>query len=443
MRHDGFVKIVTGIRRCGKSYLLFNLYKSYLIEDGVEGSHIIEVNLDDKESARLRNPNRLFNHIVNRLPHDGKWTYVFIDEVQMCRKVLADGVRLKEVSPEDRLDSYITFYDILASLMKKPNVDVYVTGSNSKLLSEDIATNFRDRGEEMRLHPLGFAEYLSASGLSDKTEALTNYLIWGGMPAAVLKRDEELRAEYLKGLFNKVYLTDIQERHKLKSTHVCERVMSALCSAIGSLTNPHKLVKTLSSEGGSKTTDRTLGKYLDFFRESFLFSRAERYDVRGKKYLAYPAKYYCEDTGLRNARLNFREIDEAHLMENVIYNELRARGYNVDVGMVEVQRVNKDGKKELRQYEIDFVVNAGVNKVYIQSAYDMSRAGKREQETTSLTSTGDFFQKIVVEYGYRPPMPDDDGIIHIGIIPFLLNEDFLSSIVSVAKRSPRVMNEES
>ena len=439
LRHDGFVKIVTGIRRCGKSYLLFNLFKSRLLAEGVDRSHIVEVNLDDKESARLRNPNRLFDYVVKRLPQDGEWTYVFIDEVQMCRKVLVDGVKLKEVAPEDREDAYITFYDILASLMKKPQVDVYVTGSNSKMLSKDVATNFRDRGEEIRLHPLSFSEYLSASGLEDKSEALTYYLIWGGMPAAFIKTNEAARVEYLKGLFEKVYLKDIRERHKLKSTDICGRVMSALCSAVGSLTNPHKLVKTLASEGGAKTTDRTLGKYLNYFEESFLFSKAERYDVRGKKYLAYPAKYYCEDVGLRNAHLNFRETDEAHLMENVIYNELRARGYNVDVGVVEVWKTNKDGKRELRQYEIDFIVNTGINKVYIQSAYDMKRSGKREQETESLKSTGDFFRKIVVENGYRPPLPDEDGIVHVGVIPFLLDDTFLASIVDEAKRSPRVM----
>ena len=412
-KHDGFVKIITGIRRCGKSYLLFELFREHLRAEGVDDAHIIGVNLDDMENTKLRKPASLFKYIKKRLPEDGKWTYVMIDEIQLCKRVRG-----------------ASFYDVLNSLMKKPKVDVYVTGSNSKLLSKDVATEFRDRGEEIRLMPLNFAEYLSAVGTLDKSEALSNYLLYGGMPAAVVKSNDADRVAYLKSLFDKVYLKDIVEYHRLKSSEVCKRVMNVLCSAVGSLTNPHKLVKTLESEGHLKTTDRTLGKYLNYFEESFLFTRAQRYDIRGKRYLAYPEKFYCEDVGLRNAHLNMRETDEAHLMENVIFNELRSRGYNVDVGVVDVGE---------RQYEIDFVVNAGVNKVYIQSAYDLSRGGKLEQETNSLKGTQDFFAKLVIENGYKSPLPDDDGIVHVGIIPFLLDESILASLVAQAKSSPRKM----
>ncbi|MBQ6142668.1 MAG: ATP-binding protein [Kiritimatiellae bacterium] len=438
-KHNGLVKVITGIRRCGKSYLLFNLFRRHLEAEGVDGGHIIGVDLEDKEYALLRNPNRLFDYIMERIPCDGKWTYVFIDEIQMCRKVLMDGVRRKDVLPEDVADSYITFYDILNSLRKKPNVDVYVTGSNSKLLSKDVATNFRDRGVEIKLHPLSFAEYFEFSDLSDKSEALSNYMIWGGMPMAVMDSDDASRAEYLKSLFGKVYLKDIVERNRLKSVELCELVLNALCSSVGSLTNPNKLCKTLGSEAHIATTTRTLAKHLDYFTDAFLFEKAERYDVRGKKHLAFPRKYYAEDVGLRNARLNFRENDEAHLMENVLFNELVSRGYSVDVGVVDVLDRNRSGKVVRKRYEIDFVVNAGFNKVYVQSAYSLESKGKVGQERNPLIKSGDFFSKIIVEWGYGLLRPDGDGIFHVGIIPFLLDESILSGIIAEAKFSPRKM----
>ena len=439
-KHNGLVKVITGIRRCGKSYLLFNLFRKHLSDGGVDDRHIIGVNLEDKECAPLRNPNRLFDHITERIPSDGKWTYVFIDEIQMCRKVLADGVKLREVLPEDLADAYVTFYDVLNSLMKKPNVDVYVTGSNSKLLSKDVATNFRDRGAEIKLHPLSFAEYFEVSGLPDKSEALSNYMIWGGMPMAVLEQDDVSKAEYLKSLFEKVYLKDIRERNKLRGVEICERILNELCSSIGSLTNPNKLAKTLWSEAHMPTTVRTLAKHLGYFTEAFLFEKAERYDVRGKKHLAFPHKYYAEDVGLRNARLNFRETDEAHLMENILFNELVARGYNVDVGVVDAFDRNRNGKVVRKRYEIDFVVNAGFNKVYVQSAYSLDAPGKLEQEKNSLAKSGDFFGKIIVERGYGQLRPDNDGIFHVGVIPFLLDETVLERIVAAAKSSPRIMS---
>lgn len=440
-KHNGLVKVITGIRRCGKSYLLFNLFREHLESTGVDSGHIIGVDLEDKEFAPLRNPNRLFDYIMERMPHDGKWTYVFIDEIQMCRKVLVEGVKRKDVFPEDVADSYITFYDILNSLRKKPNVDVYVTGSNSKLLSKDVATNFRDRGVEIKLRPLSFSEYFEFSGLSDKSEALSNYMIWGGMPMAVMDSDDASRAEYLKALFEKVYLKDIRERNKLKGIEICELVLNELCSSVGSLTNPNKLSNTLGSESHLATTTRTLAKHLGYFTDAFLFERAERYDVRGKKHLAFPHKYYAEDTGLRNARLNFRENDEAHLMENILFNELVSRGYNVDVGVVDVLDRNRGGKVVRKRYEIDFVVNAGFNKVYLQSAYSMEGAGKVEQEKKSLMKSGDFFSKVIVERGYGTLRPDDDGIFHVGVIPFLLDESILAGIIAEAKYSPRKMVE--
>ncbi len=438
-KHNGLVKVITGIRRCGKSFLLFNLFRQHLESTGVDERHVITVDLEDKECAPLRNPNRLFDYIMERLPGDGAWAYVFIDEIQMCRKVLVDGVKRKDVLPEDKDDAYITFYDILNSLRKKPNVDVYVTGSNSKLLSKDVATNFRDRGDEIRLRPLSFAEYFEVSGLMDKSEALSKYMIWGGMPMAVAEADDVSRSEYLKALFTRVYLKDIKERNRLKNIETCELVLNELCSAVGSLTNPNKLVKTLCSEAHLSTTTRTLAKHLGYFEDAFLFSKTERYDVRGKKHLAFPHKYYAEDTGLRNARLNFRENDEAHLMENILFNELVSRGYSVDVGVVDVLDRNRSGKVVRKRYEIDFVVNAGFNKVYIQSAYYMKDADKAEQEKSSLVKSGDFFSKIIVEHGYGPLRPDAEGIFHVGSIPFLLDDSILSGLIAAAKDSPRKM----
>ena len=404
--------------------MLSTLFKRHLLESGVREDHIVEVNLEDKKSVPLRNPNLLYEHILKRIPKGKKWTYVFVDEIQLCRKIPAPGVSLKDVLPEDRDTAFITFYDILNELMKIPLVDVYVTGSNSRMLSKDIATNFRDRGFEIRLYPLTFAEYYKASGL-EKAEAFDRYLVWGGMPLAVLEENDKERARYLKGLFEKVYLNDVRERNRLRSDHISECVLDELCSVVGSLTNPHKLVKALDSQGHVKTTDRTLKKYLDYFEDAFLFARADRYDVRGKRHLEYPKKYYATDVGLRNARLNFRQIDEAHLMENVIYNELVARGYGVDVGVVEIRRRNAAGENVLSHLEIDFVVNTGMRKVYVQSAFMVHGDDKRRQETASLRASGDFFRKIVVVSGSRMPVYDEDGIVYVGVIPFLLDPSIL------------------
>lgn len=424
LKHNGLVKVITGIRRCGKSYLLFNLFRDHLRKFGVDSAHVIEIRLDDERQKALRDPVALGEYVRTRLPKDRKPRYVFIDEIQLCRKVRDKSVNLLELAPEDRVFAYITFYDVLNELMKLPHTDVYVTGSNSKMLSKDVATNFRDRGVEVRLHPLSFAEYASVSKL-EKALAWEQYLVWGGMPLAVLDGDEVSRAQYLKDLFSRVFVRDICERHKLKSDFVLEKVVDMLASSVGSLTNPNKLVNALKSALGVKTSNVTLKKYLDYLEDSFLFTSVKRFDVKGRHYLDYPEKYYAEDVGLRNARMNFRQTERSHLMENVIYNELILRGCNVDVGVVPV--AVRDGKRvEHRQYEIDFVVNVGVDKVYVQSAFAIPDEEKLQQETRPLKKSGDFFRKIVVRDGFMSPIADEDGIVHVGIVPFLLNPSILT-----------------
>ena len=421
-RHNGFVKIITGIRRCGKSYLLFNLFKKFLLRDGVKPSQIVEVALDAKKFVALKDPIRLGEYINARIKGGG-WHYVFIDEIQECTEVLPPGIDLDRINPEDRKSMYVTFYDVLNELLRKPKVDVYVTGSNSRMLSSDISTNFRDRGDEVRLHPFSFAEYLTAVKL-EKAEAWENYLLWGGMPGAVEKRSDAERRDYLEQLFQKVYFKDIVERHRLKTVGILDDITDVLCSSVGSLTNAKKLADTITTEQKHKTNQPTISRYLGFLNESFLFNKVRRYDVKGRRYLSSPVKFYAEDLGLRNVRLNLRQYEETHLMENAIYNELVARGYSVDVGVVEyVTRI--DGKQSLRQTEIDFVVNSGTKKVYVQSAFAMPNENKEEQETLSFRKSGDFFRKIVVTSGFMPPVTDESGIVFVGVIPFLLDESIV------------------
>ena len=417
-KHNGLVKVITGLRRVGKSYLLFNLFKRHLLECGVKESRIVEIALDQEKFESLRNPIELAAFLREKLKGRGDF-YVLIDEIQLSLKVKRPGLRAADVAPEDRAGLYVTFYDVLNEFMAMPNVDIYVTGSNSKMLSKDVATNFRDRGFEIRVFPLSLGEFIEATGL-EKSEAFDEYLLWGGMPRAVLERDPSVRARYLKDLFVRVYATDIRERHKLKDNSILERVADMLFSMVGSLASPHKIVATLKSQTGVVTTDRTVAKYLNYFDESFLFSKARRYDVKGRKYLYFPEKYYATDLGLRNARINFRQTEEPHLMENAIYNELVRRGYNVDIGVVELFSKEK-GKTVKRQHEIDFVVNLGLRKVYVQSAFRLSDGEKREQETVPLKRSGDFFRKIIVTAGTRMPLSDEDGILHVGVIPFLLD----------------------
>ena len=414
-RGDGFVKVITGIRRCGKSYLLFTLFKEHLIDKGVKPSHIIEIALDSDEFEELRDPRKLSAYVRARIRRVKGECCVLIDEIQMCEEV-------KSVVKGS--DTLITFYDVLNGLMKLPGVDLYVTGSNSKMLSDEVATNFRDRGEAIRLHPLTFSEYFKASGLSEY-QAWNRYLVYGGMPEAVIKQTDAARREYLSGLFKTLYFKDIVEHNNLKDDYVLGLLTNVLLSSTGSLTNPTRIANTLSTEQGIKPD-----KYLS---EAYLFSKVERYDVKGRRYLQYPSKWYAEDVGLRNARLNYRQTERTHLMENIIYNELVARGCNIDVGVVEVKVAGENGKRVLRQYEIDFVVNTGFEKLYIQSAFELSDEAKRAQETFSLRKTRDSFRKLVVVGGDQPFFTDEDGISFVGIIPFLLDKSILSDVMSKMK----------
>lgn len=427
-RMDGFVKIITGIRRCGKSYLLNELFRSRLAAEGVADDHIIAVDLDDKAFLALRDPLKLDDYVRARIGKGRKPYYVFVDEIQRCHKVLAPGVDFERIAPEDRDDAYVTFYDVLNGWRNLKNADIYVTGSNSKTLSSDIATNFRDRGEQIHVWPLSFAEYLPVSGMADKQEAFHHYLTWGGMPAAVLTGGNEKRAAYLKGLFEEVYLKDIRERHAIREDLVLSNLIDVLSSGIGSLTNPHKIGDTMNSLWKIRPSDHTLKNYMDYLEDAFLFGHARRYEVKGRHYLDSPFKYYATDLGLRNARLNFRDTDRSHPMENALYNELLLRGCNVDVGVVPISSRDENGVQSIKQHEIDFIVNRGNDKIYIQSAFKLPDEEKKSQETASLRGTGDFFKKIIVTDGYGEPLADVDGIIHVGVIPFLLDSAFLEKL---------------
>lgn len=425
---NGFVKVITGIRRCGKSYLLNKLYRKRLIAEGVRPEQIIAVDLDDKDCLSLRDPMKLDEYVRSKIRSRKRPYYIFIDEIQRSHKVLAPGVDISKVAKDDVNDAYVTFYDVLNGWRNLANADVYVTGSNSKTLSSDIATNFRDRGQQIRVWPLSFGEFLPASGLNDKQEALHRYLTWGGMPIAVLTDDAEERAAYLKGLFDEVYLKDIRERHAIGNDMVLANLIDVLASDIGSLTNPHKIGDTMNSLWKMHPSDHTLKGYIDYLEDAFLFGHARRFEVKGRRYLDSPHKYYATDLGLRNARLNFRDTDLSHPMENVLYNELLRRGCNVDVGVVPLSARDGNGRQSIRQHEIDFVVNRGNDRIYIQSALRLETPEKERQETRSLRRTGDFFKKIVITDGYGDPRKDADGIIRVGAIPFLLDDDFLSHV---------------
>ncbi len=373
---------------------------------------------------KYRNPNELYNYVLSKTQDTSKRYYVFIDEIQLSFKIKNPGVDESQVPEEDYDMLYTTFYDILNDLMGRSNLDVYVTGSNSKMLSKDIITNFRDRGSEIKVYPLSFREYYPVSGL-EKADALEEYLTYGGMPLAVLEQDETEKRKYLKGLHKRVYIKDIVERYKLKDDEVLEALIDALSSAVGSLTNPHNLANAAGTLMKRSTSDHTIKNYLNFLEDAYLFASAKRYDVKGKRYFENTLKYYSVDTGLRNAKLNFRQQEKSHLMENMIFIELLRRGYSVDVGVVEVTIV-KDGKKQQSQYEIDFIVNTGREKVYIQSALNVDTEAKRDQETFSLKNSGDFFRKIVILDGNAKSWTDEEGIKYIGVIPFLLEENSLN-----------------
>jgi len=403
---NGLVKVVTGIRRCGKSYFLFNIFRDYLKSIGVADDQIVEVHLDEDDYEDLCTPRALSKYVKERILKDGRTTYVLIDEIQECKPSKGDGR---------------TFYEVLSSLMKK--ADVYVTGSNSEMLSDDIATNFRDRGSVLRLWPLSFAEYYCIGG-KEKGDAWEDYLVWGGMPLAVLKQDSESREEYLRSLFERVYFADIVERYSLRSDVALRAVCDVLTSSIGGFTNAKKISDTLGSVAKVPASPLTVGNYLNHFCKSFLFEKAVRWDVKGRRHLEGNAKYYCVDTGLRNARLNFRQVERTHLMENAIFCELVRRGYSVDVGVVSV--VGKiDGKSVRSDYEVDFVVNRGAKRIYIQSALEMSDKDKRDSERRSLLLTGDYFRKIIVTGGNDRLTVDEAGVYQVGVIPFMLDDTIL------------------
>ena len=415
---NGSVKIITGIRRCGKSYILNEIFRNYLLDSGVSPDHIISVSLELEEFEILQNPRELSKYIRSRIL-DEERHYVFIDEIQLSRKVLKDGVDPERTAKEDEPGIWFTFYDVLNSLNAKPNLDIYVTGSNSKMLSKDVATNFRGRKTEIEMHPLSFSEFHAWRG-GDVQHDWDEYKTFGGMPQTVLERNERDKIAVLNELFNNVYVKDVVERHRISDSTLLESIVDVVSSSVGSLTNPKKLSDTIISREGCGPSAPTVRKYLGFLADAYIFREARRYDVRGRKYLDHPMKYYAEDVGLRNARLGFREQEETHLMENVIYNELVRCGWSVDVGVVEIWG-ETNGKKVVKRLEIDFVVNTGFEKVYVQSAFSVSDPDYKAREILPLRKSGDSFRKIVVTSGASRLWTDDDGISYVGILTFLLN----------------------
>lgn len=412
-KENGLIKVITGIRRCGKSYLLFDMYYDYLLSQGVSEQNVVKISLEDDENEELRDSKKLAGYIRDRLKNNADMHYVFIDEVQYAIK----KEDLKSNKP-------LPLYGVLNGLMKEPNVDVYVTGSNSKLLSKDVMTEFRGRGDEVRIYPLTFKEYYDYVG-GDKADAFEDYALYGGLPLVLSKKTPRDKAKYLSDLFKEVYFKDIEERYNIAMPEVMEVLTDDLCSSIGSLTNSLKIANTLKSVRNIDVNSQTISAYLNYLEESFLFNEAKRFDVKGKKYFSYPSKFYCTDMGLRNARLNFRQQEETHTMENIIYNELLIRGYSVDVGVVQIAAVGADGKQHQTQCEIDFVVNDGMNKYYIQSALNIDDKNKEKTELRPLLSTRDFFKKVVITKTRMKPWVDDNGIFHIGLYDFLLDKDCL------------------
>ena len=400
-RENGMIKIITGIRRCGKSYLLFVLFKKYLLETGTEQDHIIEIALDGIENEELRDPKKCYEYIKASVK-DNKKYYLLLDEVQFMPR----------------------FEEVLNSLLRMSNIDVYVTGSNSKFLSSDIITEFRGRGDEIRIYPLSFAEFYSVYD-GEFDDAWNDYMIYGGLPQIAQFRDERQKAEYLKNIFVNVYFKDVVERNRIQNVDEIGTLVDVLASAIGAPTNPTKIANTFATERGSSYTNKTISKHIDYLTEAFLISKANRYDIKGRKYIGANLKYYFVDLGLRNARLNFRQQEPTHIMENVVYNELLVRGYNVDVGIVEVMEKNKEGKRIHKQLEVDFIVNQGNQRYYIQVAYDMTSEEKQNQELHSFRNIPDSFKKIVIVNGTAKPWRNEEGFVIMGMKYFLLNDDSL------------------
>lgn len=417
-KDNGRIKVITGLRRCGKSVLLFQLYRNYLLGEGVQQDQIVGLALDILENAKYRNPIELDRYIREQTVDSNKRYYVFIDEIQFVSEIQNPYV--------DDPEAKITFVDAVLGLMQMPNIDVYVTGSNSKMLSSDILTQFRDRGDEIRVFPLSFAEFYEAYE-EDKRGAWQDYYTYGGMPVVTTLNTHEEKSRYLRDLFSRTYLKDVLERHKiLNEDEVLEILLDILASGIGSLTNPNKLSNTFKSERQINVAPETIDHYLDYFLDAFLIQKATRYDVKGRKYIKTPAKYYYSDLGLRNARLGFRQLEETHLMENVLYNDLIRRGLDVDVGVVEYNTKGQDGKSIRKQLEVDFVVNRGSDRFYIQSALSIADPEKRKQEIASLLRISDSFRKMVVVKDYLKPWTDEHGIRYVGIEQFLLDEELLN-----------------
>ena len=416
-KDNGRIKIITGLRRSGKSVLLFQLYREWLLGEGVKEDQIIALALDILENARYRNPLELDKYVRDHMVDPKKRYYIFIDEIQFVSEIQNPYV--------DNEDAKITFIDVILGFMHMDNADVYVTGSNSKMLSSDILTQFRDRGDEIRVYPLSFAEFYNEYE-GDKRGAWQDYYTYGGMPLATSLESHEEKSRYLKDLFDRTYIKDVLERHEIKNdTEVLDILLDVLASGIGSLTNPSKLANTFKSERQIGIGSETIEKYIGYFEESFLIEKAVRYDVKGRKYIGTPAKYYYTDLGLRNARLGFRQLEETHIMVNVLYNDLIRRGMNVDVGVVEYNTKDADGKKIRKQLEVDFVVNQGGKRFYIQSALSIADPDKKEQEIESLKRIPDSFSKMVVVRDYLKPWQDENGITYVGIEQFLLNEELL------------------
>ena len=406
---NGAIKVVTGIRRCGKTYLVFELFARHLLESGVDDAHIVELALDDEANAAYRDPGELYRYVLDRIGDDGGAYYVLLDEVQYA--ISDEELRSKDEPPR--------LYGVLNGLMRRRNVDVYVTGSNSKLLSKDVMTEFRGRGDEVHVMPLTFAEFMQAYP-GDRYEGWAEYAMYGGMPFLATMRTDEQKMRYLSGLFDEVYLTDVVSRNRVAKTRELDDLVNVLASSIGSLTNPSKIEATFRTVLHSRLDADTVKRYIGYLEDSFLVDEAERYDVKGRRYIGTPKKYYFEDVGLRNARLGFRQVEETHIMENVIYNELRARGFLVDVGEVE-KRVRADGKEVRQRCEVDFVANMGYRRYYVQSALALPDERKAAQEKAGLLAIDDSFKKVVVVKDVIKPHMDRDGILTMGLFDFLLD----------------------
>ena len=396
---NNLVKIVTGVRRCGKSFLLFKLFRNYLTEKGVDEQHIIELSLDDLRNKKLRNPETLLKYIDSHLLNDKKTTYIILDEVQLVQD----------------------FVEVLLSLLHTPFVDVYVSGSNSKFLSKDVVTEFRGRGDEIRVFPLSFSEFYSAVD-GDKSEVWKEYYTYGGLPQILEFDSEKKKSDYLKNLYELTYMKDVQERNHLRNADGLFKVVQMLASCIGSPTNPKRISDTFKTVEKKAVTDKTILNYIECLKDAFLIEEALRYDVKGRKYIGTETKYYFEDIGLRNAILNFRQQEEPHIMENIIYNELKYRGFNVDVGFVETWENKSSGKSFRHGLEVDFVVNKGAERIYIQSAFKLPTDEKKEQEERPLLNINDSFKKIIITGENIKRKTDEKGILTIGLLDFLLDE---------------------